>query len=234
MIDTETIFRQLQMNCIGGVKVPHLMSLPVISNSDGKYEMAVFLVFFTAEDICLNRIVAPSKIIYADLESGEISHAQNFRKERRLTDSTNSNSYTELEKRPDLGKSYLRELFFVFDDVKQRLLDTGKIDIDRYCHYLSGILDTVPLPPLSPFRIRKRLRIYFVSLTRKVHEMPCEKLSRTFRVDSLHIRFAFRICLRDRSISSLFHSDLYGAWQSVSGVSCRCEVQFIASTPHIT
>ena len=41
MVESETVFQKLQVACIGGVKVPHLMSLPVVLHLNGKYELAI-------------------------------------------------------------------------------------------------------------------------------------------------------------------------------------------------
>ena len=36
MVESETVFQKLQAACIGGVKVPHLMSLPVVGERKEK------------------------------------------------------------------------------------------------------------------------------------------------------------------------------------------------------
>ena len=41
MVESETVFQKQQTACIGGVKVPHLMSLPVVSHLNGKSELAI-------------------------------------------------------------------------------------------------------------------------------------------------------------------------------------------------
>lgn len=41
MVESETVFQKQQAACIGGVKVPHLMSLPVVSHLNSKYELAI-------------------------------------------------------------------------------------------------------------------------------------------------------------------------------------------------
>lgn len=41
MVESETVFQKLQAACIGGVKVPHLMSLPVVSHLNGKYDLSI-------------------------------------------------------------------------------------------------------------------------------------------------------------------------------------------------
>lgn len=53
MVESETVFQKLQAACIGGVKVPHLTSLPVVSHLNGKYELAIFVALFTAEKLWL-------------------------------------------------------------------------------------------------------------------------------------------------------------------------------------
>lgn len=51
MVESETVFQKQQAACIGGVKVPHLMSLPVVSHLNGKYELVIFVALFTAEKL---------------------------------------------------------------------------------------------------------------------------------------------------------------------------------------
>ena len=41
MVESKTVFQKLQAACIGGVKVPHLMSLPVVSHLNGKYDLSI-------------------------------------------------------------------------------------------------------------------------------------------------------------------------------------------------
>lgn len=41
MVESETVFQKLQAACISGVKVPHLMSLPVVSHLNGKYDLSI-------------------------------------------------------------------------------------------------------------------------------------------------------------------------------------------------
>ena len=40
MVESETVFQKLQAAC-SGVKVPHLMSLPVVSHLNGKYDLSI-------------------------------------------------------------------------------------------------------------------------------------------------------------------------------------------------
>lgn len=41
MVESETVFQKQQAACISGVKVPHLMSLPVVSHLNGKYDLSI-------------------------------------------------------------------------------------------------------------------------------------------------------------------------------------------------
>lgn len=72
MINSYDINSHVQKNILNGAKTPHSTSYPVIYFENEKYYLAVFVFFFSREDIEAGSVERPTMWAIADIETGEI------------------------------------------------------------------------------------------------------------------------------------------------------------------
>lgn len=72
MLESSLINMKIRRNILGGAKIPHSTSQPVIFCENNKYYLAVFVFFYTREDIQSGMIGRPAVWAIADMETGEI------------------------------------------------------------------------------------------------------------------------------------------------------------------
>ena len=68
MISGILAYRNIQNSILNGVKIPHSTSQPLIFGENGKYYLAVFVFFFSREDIEKGLVERPTMWAVADIE----------------------------------------------------------------------------------------------------------------------------------------------------------------------
>lgn len=141
---TSDINSYLQKNILSGAKVPHSTSYPVIRQENGKYYLAVFVFFYTREDIEAGMADRPTMWALADLESGEILEERRT-EENDFSDAGYDVKYcVRADAQYDTSKQYYKEAFAILDSVRAKLIDTGKFYNLEYQYYLKRILANIP------------------------------------------------------------------------------------------
>ncbi len=141
---TNEIIKQLQMNILGGQKTPHSISQPVVTREDGKYYLAVFVFFYTREDIEAGAVNRPSVWAIADIETGEIIKEYET-KEKDFSDAPYDVKYNiRSDAKYDTSKEYYDKAFAILDSVREKLISSGKLYSLEYKAYLDRILANIP------------------------------------------------------------------------------------------
>jgi len=144
MENLKTIMSQLNRQFLGGSKIPHGMSNPILRKQDGQYVIAVFFYTYKKEHLDAKRLPRPKYWMVADIETGKLI------KENSCQDTDFSKqSFEELYsmEKPDLIKptpEYFNELFKLFDEVRDSLIKTGTFNSDKYFEYMNKMLALVP------------------------------------------------------------------------------------------
>ena len=138
------IYKKLQVNILGGKKTPHSISQPVVTKVDGKYYLAVFVFFYTREDIDAGVVDRPTMWIIADIETGEIVKEYET-KEKDFSDAPYNKKYNiRSDAKFDTSKEYYDKAFAILDSVREKLITSGELDEDDYEVYLNMIIADVP------------------------------------------------------------------------------------------
>lgn len=134
----------IQRTILGGAKVPHSTSQPVIYKENDKYYLAVYVFFFTREDIEAGAVDRPTVWALCDLETGEIIEERKC-SEIDFSDATYDVKYNiRSSVQYDTSKEYYDRAFAILDSVRTKLIDTGKFYESEYKYYLDMLLTNIP------------------------------------------------------------------------------------------
>jgi hypothetical protein len=144
MTISSKIFVKIQQNILGGAKVPHSTSQPVIYEENGKYYLAVFVFFFNRGDIEAGAVDRPTVWAIADLETGEIIKEYET-KEKDFSDAPYDKKYNvRSDKKYDTSKEYYDKAFDILDSVRKKLIKEHHLYKTEYQYYLDMILANIP------------------------------------------------------------------------------------------
>lgn len=131
-------------NILGGSKTPHSISQPVIYKGNEQYYLAVFVFFYTREDIEAGAVDRPSVWAIADIETGEIIKEYET-KEKEFSDAPYDVKYNvRSDAQYDTSKEYYDKAFAILDSVREKLISSGKLYSLEYKAYLDRILANIP------------------------------------------------------------------------------------------
>lgn len=138
------IFTELSKKILRGAKIPHSTSQPVIYEEGGKYFLAVFVFFFTHQDIEAGEVDRPTHWAVCDLETGEILKEYET-KDKDFSDAPYDVKYNvRADGQYDTSKEYYDKAFAVLDSVREKLLKEGHLYRAEYDYYLNMILKNIP------------------------------------------------------------------------------------------
>lgn len=144
IVPSNIVFSNIQRDILGGQKVPHSVSRPVLYNEGGKLYLAVFVFFYTRDDIESGEVNRPSIWAKVDIESGKIIE-EIYSKDREFSDASYDIKYNvRSNKTYDKSKEYYEKAFGLLDFVRNHYLLSGKILISEYEQYMQMILANIP------------------------------------------------------------------------------------------
>lgn len=144
MRNTRDISLEIQMLILNGAKIPHSTSQPVIYQEKGKYYLAIFVFFYTKEDIETGTIERPSAWAIADIETGKIIEERQT-KEIDFSDASYDKKYNiHADAQCDTSKKYYDEAFAILDSCRSKIINTGKFYPNEYKFYLDKIIANIP------------------------------------------------------------------------------------------
>jgi hypothetical protein len=144
----------IKRNVLGGAKVPHKTSEPVLYKQDDKYYLAAFVVFYTRNDVATSVISRPSHWVIADIETGNIV-AEYETTDKEFSNAPYDKKYdAKCAGKCDTSAEYYSKSYTMLEDVIWTLKRTGKIDRELYYQYLDRILANFP----------KDYRVFFTDL----------------------------------------------------------------------
>lgn len=144
MQSSEVINGILQKNVIDGKKIPHSTSYPVIYKENDKYYLAVFVFFFSREDIEAGSVERPTMWAIADIETGEIIE-ERLTKDKDFSNASYDKKYSvRADAQYDTSKKYYDEAFAILDSCRSKIINTGKFYPGEYKFYLDKIIANIP------------------------------------------------------------------------------------------
>ncbi len=143
-MDSRTINNNLQKNIMGGAKIPHSTSQPVLYFQDGIYYLATFVFFYSKDDIENGKVDRPTMWAIADIENGEIIKEYET-KEKDFSDASYDVKYNvRTDGEYDTSKEYYDKAFTILDSVRSKIIKDGKFCKGEYQYYLNMILANIP------------------------------------------------------------------------------------------
>jgi hypothetical protein len=147
MIQSNEINKKVEENILNGNKIPHSLSYPVIRKEKEKYYLALFLFFYSADDIRKGTVDRPTLWVLADIATGDIvvkRECENYDfsdadidKKYDVKTNITSNKY-------NVSPDYYEDAFKILDSVRGELIKTGKFLHGDYQKYLYKILGNTP------------------------------------------------------------------------------------------
>jgi len=143
-MDSRRINGLIETGVLNGAKTPHSTSYPVIHKENDKYYLAVFVFFYSREDIEAGTVERPTMWAIADIETGEIIE------ERQTNDKDFSNAPYDVkynirsDAQYDTSKKYYDEAFAILDSSRRKIIETGKFYPGEYKYYLDKIVANIP------------------------------------------------------------------------------------------
>lgn len=136
------VFQRLRPEAIGGRKIPHGMSNPVLRRSGEKLELAFFVYTYTREELHKGAIHRPVSWITADIASGQKNRMVSC-KEEDFSSAPFAVLYST-ENSNEADQDLYRNAYEMLDRVRKAWLKNGEILTAEYEAYLSEILKAVP------------------------------------------------------------------------------------------
>jgi|GEM_PF-1262965 len=142
--NAKEINAEIMKKVLNGIKTPHSTSQPVIYYENGKYYLAVFVFFYTREDIEAGAVERPTVWAIADIETGEIIEERQT-KDMDFSDASYDIKYNvRSDAQYDTSKKYYDEAYAILDSVREKIISTGKLYKLEYKYYLDKILANIP------------------------------------------------------------------------------------------
>lgn len=144
MKSSNELYGRIQANVLDGAKIPHSTSRPVLYQENGKYYLAVFVFFYTKEDIEAGAVDRPTVWAIADIETGELIEERQT-KEIDFSDALYDVKYNvRSDTQYDTSKKYYDNAYLILDSVREKIISTGKLYRLEYKYYLDKILANIP------------------------------------------------------------------------------------------
>lgn len=139
------VLNGLKMKALGGAKIPHGMSNPVLRRLKDKVVIATFIYTYNKENLESKKMPRPTYWMAADIETGElIGHFTC--KQAEFSNQPYDRLYAAIP--PDKVKAtpeYFANLYKIFDGVREGYIQSEKVDRKSYGDYLEKILAIVPV-----------------------------------------------------------------------------------------
>lgn len=152
MVSSRAVNAIIQNNISDRGKIPHGVSYPVIYCENYQYYLAVFIFFYTGEDIRAGKIMRPSLWVTADIKTGEIIQEYET-KDKEFSKAPYDMKYDIRGCNIPHGceyphyntsEQYYEDAFAILDLVRSGIIDTGKLHKKEYRDYLDRIMADIP------------------------------------------------------------------------------------------
>ena len=134
---------------LGGAKVPHCTSQPVIYKENDAYYMAYFVFFYTREDIDREMANRPTLWVIADMKTGQIVE-QRETYEHEFSDAAYDRKYSlkpNKENTPEgryQSPLYYNEAYAILETVRNSIITVKTVNELEYQMYMDKILAYTP------------------------------------------------------------------------------------------
>ena len=144
LIPAMDVYQKIRPLALGGVKIPHGISNPVLRKRDSRICIAFFVYTYTRGDLQNGAIRRPTSWITTDLVTGAI-----LDRIQCADEDFSDASFTEYfsTNNPNAGKStkeYYQSVYASLDSIRRTIIEKDSFPKDAYAEYIRSILEVVP------------------------------------------------------------------------------------------
>ena len=144
MVDIRNVVMKMNAKALGGAKIPHSLSNPVLRTENNKIYIAVFVYTYGRENLQQKKMPRPIHWIIADIETGE--PVQEFDCREKDFSAAEFDGLYDLQdpdvKRP--SREDIAAIYALLDSIRTEYLEQGVCNIEAYGRYLESILEITP------------------------------------------------------------------------------------------
>lgn len=137
------IYQALNSQALGGRKIPHGLSNPVLRSRDGKLYLAFFVYTFTRQELQSGAISRPVSWMLADLETGRLIEEIPCSRED-FSRASREEKYATQNPNGKAAADFYEQTYGMLDRLRQAYLKNGVLDQNSYESYLNRMLQAVP------------------------------------------------------------------------------------------
>lgn len=144
MESIKTVVQKLNAKALGGAKIPHGISNPVLRKSEGRVFISAFVYIYGRENLQNNKMPRPVHWMLADIETGDLVKDWDCR-ENDFSRASFDEVYDlndPLVKKPT--RADFEEIYSLIDSVREKYVTQGVFDEKMYAEYLDRILEVTP------------------------------------------------------------------------------------------
>jgi hypothetical protein len=143
-LNSQNVYEKLQRNALGGAKIPHRVSLPVLHKINEDYVIASFIFTFTREHIQKGLLPRPAYWITADMATGDTIKEYDCREYDFSGEPFDKLYNIRSNQDYNLTNEYYDTLYKTFDEVRREFIGTKRINREKYAVYLKMVTATIP------------------------------------------------------------------------------------------
>lgn len=150
-MNTQQIVRSMNQKILGGAKIPHTSSFPVLRKKDGKYVIALFTLLQTREQREQNKMQRPSYWCVADVQDGDNFVEYNC-KENEFCTAPYDRLYNRGIPARAGNEQDIKSLYAQLDEIRMNYVKSGVIDAFSYKRYLDELFKLIPSGQINFYR----------------------------------------------------------------------------------
>ena len=142
-VPTETILESVYAKALGGRKVPHGISSPVLRSVDGKLALAFFVYTYSQEDLQAGTLGRPLTWIVTDLVNGNILREISCAAEDFSAEPVEGR-YSMEQPKGGKDQTFFSRAYGLLDALRRECIETGRLSKGAYENYLHTLLEAIP------------------------------------------------------------------------------------------
>ena len=142
-VNSQQMMKELKGRVLGGAKIPHSCSFPVLRKEDGKMTIAFFLQFQKKEYFEKGIMERPAYWYVTDLETGKMIEEMNCR-EKDFCTAPFDRMYKKGEPEIRGTKAEAERLYQMLDEIRICYIKTNMVHAFLYKEYLNLLFKVMP------------------------------------------------------------------------------------------
>lgn len=143
IVPAERIYQKIHPLALGGRKVPHGISNPVLRREGEQLYLAFFVYSYTREQLRKGTIGRPVSYILADITTGQLLREVSCSR-ADFSDAPADAVFSTANPNPKPDQAFYTRVYGMLDAVREEYLTAGTVNTPGYGAYLEQMLQAVP------------------------------------------------------------------------------------------